>query len=231
MTRLVSVFGAGLLALAVGCGGSSNDDDGLDATIDAEWSYHTADGDVLDCPADFDTAEVTAFGIDTPDDFTGLFDCTDIGGSLPVFPADYDVQINIIDDGSGEVYASSLTIPIDVLEEDGLITEDFIDDGGRFVVDWNLVEDGSNTALSCEDADADGILVTATFAGSQDLEDFTFDCDGPAGISNPLPAGDYTVSVVATDIADQPVGQSESQDSEIDAPNVYTDLGTVDLLF
>jgi hypothetical protein len=227
MKRLISILGATLLAFAAACGGSGGSEDAL---ITAEWSFSSVEGDNLGCPSGFDTTEVTAVSATGgPDVFVDLYDCEEPDGTSDYPPDDYDVTLAVINRGSGALYAESLEQTADIIEVDAVVGENFIDDGGRLIVDWDLREADDDTLLSCLDADADGIVVTATLAGGGEVEDFTFDCDGPAGLSKPLFEGNYSIQIEAVDVDDVPVGVPFVQDTQIEAPNGYTDLGIIDL--
>ena len=72
MRRLVlATMVACIASLATGCIISSDDDDTPPGdevgAIRADWTFHTAAGGALGCPAGFDTAQVTAVAVDGRD--------------------------------------------------------------------------------------------------------------------------------------------------------------------
>jgi hypothetical protein len=211
---------------AAGCFISS-DGEGDVGLITAAWDFHTANGTRLDCPSGFDTAEVQVDSVTGGDRVVDLYDCIDFEGTSEYFLDDYDVTIRITN-GGANVYAESLTQAVDIIDVDGEASEDFIDDGGRFQLDWKLVDAGTNTKLTCNEAgNPNTIEISTTLLGPNTLETFKFDCSKGTGITAPLVEGDYTISLAALNAAGGTLGEPQSEDTVITAPNGYTDLGEI----
>ncbi|MEO8704026.1 MAG: hypothetical protein ABI867_28505 [Kofleriaceae bacterium] len=187
-------------------------------------------GTRLDCPTGFDTAEVTVQSATGGGTVVDLYDCIDFEGTSDYELDDYDVTIAITSPGGVNEYAASLTQTVDIIDNDGTASEDFIDDGGRFVFDWKLVDAGTNAALTCATAgNPDSIEISSTLSGPNTLKTDKFDCEDGSGITAPLVEGDYTISVAALNSAGGSLGEPSSEDTQILAPNGYTDLALVTL--
>ena len=149
MRRLVFVMMVACLAtFATGCIISS-DDDGEVGRISADWSFHDSGGAALGCPGGFDTASVTADPTDGGTPVVDLYDCVDLSGTQDYPINEYDVTIDITSRSGGTVYnVGALTQRVDIVPADATVQEDFIDDGGRFILDWVLV-DATNAQMTC----------------------------------------------------------------------------------
>ncbi len=235
MRRLVfAMMVAGIATLATGCIISSSDDTppGDDTGfIDAAWSFHTAAGGSLNCPPGFDTAEVSAVPVAGGTPVVDLYDCVAFQGSAD-YPLDqYDVTITVTTNGGGGVYAESLTQRVDLVPADANVSEDFIDDGGRAIFDWVLVDAGNNP-ISCAAAGADKVSIINTLVNSTSAVEDTFPCGDGTGITAPIPEGTYTAALDALDGSGGALGSSSTTITNVDitAPNGYTDLGSVSIL-
>jgi len=224
-----------LATLATGCIISSDDgDDVIDDTglITADWSFHTADGAALSCPPGFDTASVTAEPTDNSTPVVDLYDCVALTGTADYPINQYDVTIDITSRSGGTVYnVGALTQTVDIVPADASVSEDFIDDGGRFVLDWVLVG-ANNQQLTCAAAGATKIGLTGTLSGGGTFDD-DLPCTDGTGISLPAPSGSYTLAIQALNSAGQGLGTSTVKTgaaATIDEPNGYTDLGTVTIV-
>ena len=230
-----------IASLATGCIISSDDDDTPGdevGSIRADWTFHTAAGGALGCPAGFDTAQVTAVAVDGRDcdpEVLGsatcidLYDCVDGTGTGDLLATDYNVTIDITDGGNG-VYGSSLTQAVDITVNDGVVDEDFIDDGGRLVAAWALVDAATNAPLTCATAgNPDAISFDVTLTGPNTLTTDLFECDDESGISDPLVAGQYVVSVSALNAQGAALGAPQNKNVTLGDQNDYQDLGTITL--
>ncbi|HEU4733160.1 MAG TPA: hypothetical protein VFT22_34945, partial [Kofleriaceae bacterium] len=102
-----------------------------------------------------------------------------------------------------------------------------IDDGGFFFLEWDLF-DASNRLVSCADAGSTAVETTATVTNGTDALTDTFDCTDHYGVTDPLPAGSYTVAIEALAAGMVHVGGADTQvNRQIKAPGGYTDLGLV----
>jgi len=242
MRRLVlATMVACIASLATGCIISSDDDDTPPddvGSIRADWTFHTAAGGALGCPAGFATTRVTAKTVDGGDcdpliagsnTCVDLYDCVDGTGTGDLLATDYDVTIEITDGGNG-VYGSSLTLPVDITVNDGAVDEDFIDDGGRLTAAWALVDATTNAALTCATAgNPDAISFDVTLTGPNTLTTDLFECADESGISDPLIAGSYVVSVSAVNTQGQALGAPQNKNVTLGDQNDYQDLGTITL--
>jgi len=229
MRRLVFVCLVALVATqAGGCIITSNgDDDGGDlGFITADWDFHTVSGTRLSCPPGFATVRVEARGPENVDD---LYDCADFtSGAADYLIGDYDITIVVTNDAETTVYADSRTFAVDITNADGSVAEDFIDDGGRFVLDWDLRDAVTNAPLDCVGAgNPAAIEVRSTISGTSSLDSDLFDCEDGFGITDPLIDENYVVSISANNSAGQALGPSTNINTTITAPNGYTDLGVV----
>ena len=236
MRRLVFVMTVACLAtLATGCIISSDDDDVVDDTglITADWSFHNVTGAATGCPAGFDTASVTAEPTDNSQPVVDLYDCVDMHGTADYPINAYDVTIDITSRSGGTVYnVGAPTQRVDIVPADATVQEDFIDDGGRFILDWVLV-DATNAQMTCAEAGATKIGLTGTLAGGGAPFDDDLPCTDGIGISLPAPSGAYTLAIQALNSAGAGLGQSTVKTgaaATIDEPNGYTDLGSVTIV-
>jgi hypothetical protein len=235
MRRLVlATMVACIATLATGCIISSDDDDDdvVDvATIRADWDFHDVSGAALGCPPGFGTAEVHGNPTGAGQAFIDLYDCVDLTGTNEYDAVEYDVTIQITD-GAGGLYASSLTQTVDIAVDNAIVSEDFIDDGGRIIFDWVLVDAG-NAPLTCAAIGGDKVSITSTLVGTANAVEDTFPCeDDGTGITDPILAGTYTLALDVLDASGGALGSSSTTKTNvvIEDQNGYTDIGTVMIL-
>lgn len=230
MRRLV-LIAACVASLATGCIISS-DPTPVDqpAFITADWSFHTAANTALTCPTGFGTAAVTATPVGGGTPIIDLYDCAALTGRAD-YPADqYDVDIDITSQGGSQVYGSSLTDRVDITTVDATVTEDFIDDGGRMLFDWVLVDAG-NAPINCAAAGAAKVSILNTVSGGTASVEDTFPCADATGVTAPILAGTYTASLSALNTAGQALGAPTNKTNVVVADrNGYTDLGSVTIV-
>jgi hypothetical protein len=220
---------------AAGCiisSGDDGDDVGDFGFITANWSFQEVGGATLGCPSGFQTAEVTATPVDgTPGPVViDLYDCAAFSGRGDYDLGAYDVFITITDDASVTEYAKSLTQTVDITINDATVTERIIDDGGYFAFDWSLVDAVTSAPLNCAEAgNPDAIEIASTLTGPNTLTTDLFECSDLSGLTAPLLAGSYVVSVSALNSAGGALGQPQNANSTISAPNRVTDLGVFEL--
>jgi hypothetical protein len=222
----------GLVATAaIGCTGGG----GTVGSISTSWSLKTVNGSSIPtCPPTFTTAEVHSTQLDANNrpiagtEKLDLFNCDDFAGRISRAPAVYEVFIRIATDNGSGTYATSLKKAVDIVTVDGSYNDTFFDDGGRFLLDWQLKGAVSNSTLTCAQAGAKSAGITATVSGGTAATDDVFRCDEPFGVTRGILAGSYTVSVAALDTADAAVGVAPAQTNKTVArPGGITDLGTV----
>lgn len=244
MRRLVlATMVACIATLATGCIISSDDDDVPPdevGSIRADWTFQNVAGAALGCPAGFDTVQVTAKTVDGldcdplvagSDTCIDLYDCVDGTGTGDLLATDYNVTIDVTDGGAG-IYGSSLTQAVDITVNDGVVSENFIDDGGRIVFDWVLVG-AANQPLTCAEIGGDSVSITSTLAGTTSAVEDLFPCeDAGTGITDPILAGTYTAAFDVLNAAGGALGSSSTTKTNvvIADQNGYTDIGTVMIL-
>lgn len=238
------VFGS-LLAVvaAAGCTTSSSSQ----VTTTASWTFHTisASGRTYTpsaCPGgQFDTAAVISQSTDAAGNPTGsctaastpsgscyvdLYNCTDNTGTELVDPGYYDQFVSITNHDGTQVYADGLPVNID-LTADNAFTSDIIDNGGYFQVTWDLRTAAGGAATCADFAGENGVELASTLSGTSNAVTDIWDCANGTDITDPLPEGNYTMSLAVLNANDQALGVSDAINGTIHAQNVVTDLGSV----
>jgi hypothetical protein len=225
---------AALASQAAGCIIESDDS----TYVTASWSIkHLANNTIIPCPPGYTTAALysqpanpdgTTVGSPTVD----LFDCAaGVGTSGPLAPGLYLSWISIANDNNTQVYAQSLSTPIDTSPGDQAVAFDIFEDGGYFQMQWALRGASTNADLSCAQAGVmsngttAGIQLQAFVSGSNQSASDIFDCEDRTGVTSEYVAGSYDVLVDA--VNPDPLGSAPTISSRIDAPNKVTNLGTV----
>src|SRR5687767_5247456 len=116
-----------------------------DATITGEWSFmNIATDSRTGCPQNFGTVRMISQPLDgrlrpIGEPFIDLFDCVDGRHTSAFMPPDiYEVWLEVVTDGGGTMYAQSTSKIVDVIERDALFAATILNDGGYFVLDWQL---------------------------------------------------------------------------------------------
>ncbi len=232
-----------------GCSASCTSEGAL-VTTTANWSFATiafnAGGtDTVATPSgcpggQFDTAAVISQAIDangvpigncdahsaSGTCFIDLYNCTDMTGTEQVPAGDYIQWVSITNADGTQVYADTISTPID-LTANNTITVTILDDGGYFRADWALADTNTNAPLDCAAAGADGISIDSTVAGSSAAVADTFSCDDLGGITGGIPDGNYTLSMQALNANMAALGPATTMNGTIGVQNQITDLGTV----
>jgi len=230
---------ASLIALAAsqaaGCIIESGDDE--DARISATWQLkNVATNQTTLCPAGYDTAALYNQPIDAAGNNAGpvivdLFNCDDgAGTSAPLAPTTYKTWIEIAThNNTGTPYAKSLSANVDVTFDDKTFNAQILNDGGYFMLTWNLYGASSNQDLSCATAGSQGVETVSTNAATPaEFKSDIFDCEDQYGITAGLVAGNYTVSVAALGANDASIGTAPTLTNKtIQRQNLVTDLGNV----
>lgn len=217
---------------------------GEDAIITAKWSFkELASGDSLVCPTGFNTTAVHVIPVDDIGNRLGagvidLYSCNAFTGTATYEPDLYEVYMEITTDNNSAKYADTPSAFVDTIDEDKTITQTIIDDGGFFVFDWQLRDKVSGTQLTCADAAATSVDITATLVGTSTATSDVYNCRTPGfrdsgtgtAFTAGLIAGDYTVSVSALNASEQAVGVAPAlTQKRISAPNKITDLGMIQI--
>jgi hypothetical protein len=113
-----------------------------------------------------------------------------------------------------------------LLGSSGCITGD--DNGGDsgFTATWSLVDIGSNSGPTCQQADTPKVRLTMNNIDNNTPYVETFDCTFGGGTTHKLPRGRYTVTIALLDRAGVDVS-SIVGDFAIDRPGLF-DLGHVE---
>lgn len=204
-----------------------------DALITGEWSFHNIATDTqTGCPAGFGTVRMVSQPVDNRfepvgEPFIDLFDCIDTRHTSEYLPPDiYQVWLEIVSDSGTQLYAQSTSRIVDVIERDALFSAQILNDGGYFLIDWQLRGANTNQAVSCDGVDSVEIL--STLASSTQALGDKFTCRDGSGLTAGLLNGAYTVSVSALDASNRAVGTAPAiTNKAIRDRNQITDLGLI----
>ncbi len=209
------------LALSAAAGCSTSEEGGL---ITANWAFKNTDGSTIPtCPPGSDTATVHLTNVDTGEQFVDLYNCSDFTGT-EVYPLGvYNVFVEI------NGYGSSLSAVVDIVDSDATASFALVDDGGYFLLDWNLVDAATNAPLTCAAAgEPDSIEITSTLSTGTTAESDKFECSDGSGVTGALLEGTYTISVAALNSSNQALGApANSSGHVIQGQNRVTDLGSI----
>jgi hypothetical protein len=201
--------------------------------ITTNWSFkELSTGASLGCPAGFDTTAVHTIPVDAVGNRLGagvidLFNCDEFSGTAE-HPIDrYEVFMEITTATNSGLYADTPSVIVDLAPNDVTVTQTIIDDGGFFYFDWALRGAVTNDMLTCTDALADSVDITATVSGTSQAFSDVFNCAQGGGYTAGLVAGPYTLSISALDSADLAIGVAPAMNATIRAPNKTTDLGLI----
>jgi hypothetical protein len=204
------------------------------ATITARWSLRNAlDGASTACPTGFDTVEVITQPVDNAGAPTGettsdLFECNgrtgDVAGLLPDV---YQVWIEVRSHDLSTLYAQSLSQIIDVRQVDQVFSTDILNDGGYFLLSWDLFGKTTNRPLDCAQAGVTTIHLRSTFANAQRAYDDQLVCEDRTAVTGGLLKGSYTIAINAL-AGDMSVGSTTMLTNKtISGQNAVTDLGLI----
>ena len=206
-----------------------------DALITGEWSFHNIAGGSdtrTGCPAGFGTVRMISQPVDSRlapigEPFIDLFDCLDGRHTSALLPPDvYQVWLEVVTDNNSSLYAQSTSKIVDVIERDALFSAQIINDGGYFLLDWQLRGSMSNSTLSCTGIDSVEIL--STLSGSTEAVGDKFRCGDGSGLTAGLLNGSYTLSVAALGADNRAIGTAPAQTNKaIRDRNQVTDLGLI----
>jgi hypothetical protein len=204
-----------------------------DATITGEWSFHNIATDSrTGCPQGFGTVRMISQPVDSRlvpigEPFIDLFDCLDGRHTSALLPPDiYSVWLEVTTDNNQQLYAQSTSQIVDVIERDALFSAQILNDGGYFLLDWQLRGSSSNTTLSC--GGVDSVEILSTLVGSTEALGDKFRCADGSGLTAGLLNGSYTLSVAALDASDKALGTAPAQTNKaIRDRNQVTDLGLI----
>jgi cysteine-rich repeat protein len=212
---------------------------GGDALVSASWTLRNiATGATTACPAGFDTValysqEVTSTGSSVGSPIIDLFDCAaGAGTSAPLARTFYKAWIEVTNTNNTSTYARSTEAYVDVTVSDKSFSAQILNDGGYFLLAWDLIGASTSNSLTCAQAGASGgIDVVATdVSDSANTADDVFDCEDGQSYTAGFETGSYTVAVSALDASQQPLGTPVTLTNKVIAsPNLVTNLGTVEI--
>lgn len=209
-----------------------------DAFISATWELRNiATNTPTLCPVGFDTAALynqPTSGLGGPNAgavIIDLFDCDDNAAtSAPLPPTTYLTWIEIATRNNSQVYAKSLSAPVDVTFQDRTFSAQILNDGGYFQLAWALKGASSNTPLECSGAGAADVDVIATeIADPNNFNSDVYDCVDHYGVTAGYRAGTYSLTVEAVDTGNNRLGIQTISSSTINRQNAVTMLGTVEI--
>lgn len=204
-----------------------------DATITGEWSFHNIATDSrTGCPQGFGTVRMISQPVDNRlspigEPYIDLFDCIDGRHTSALLPPDiYQVWLEVTTDNNNQLYAQSTSKIVDVIERDAVFSAQILNDGGYFLLDWQLRGSSSNQTLSC--AGVDSVEILSTLSGSTQAVGDKFRCGDGSGLTAGLLNGSYTLSVAALDASNKSLGTAPAQTNKaIRDRNQVTDLGLI----
>jgi hypothetical protein len=233
MRKLVFVALLSLGAMhATGCIFVSDDDDdggGGAGFFDVGWTLDPG------CPAGATTAQVVSQRVNSAGDPIGsaiedLFDCEDGSGITAPLPlGDYDVSVNITDESTNDLFAQSdiAEVLLDLGGETVQVDFDILTDDAFFSLGW-LINGEVPDATNCADALADGVSVIATLSGTTTATDDVFECEAGEDVTDPIPLGDYTISVSLINAAEEAIDVIDAFEESLEVGNEIVDLGEFD---
>lgn len=206
------------------------------ATISARWSLRNmSDGATTACPTGFDTVQLIAQPIDTNGDAVGdpaidLFDCNARRGvSTDLLPDVYQTWIEVRSRDLGTLYAQSLSQVLDLRTTDQTFSAEVLNDGGYFLLSWDLVGKTTNRPLECSQVAGLDMLkaISTSMADATRAYSDTFVCEDHSAVSGGLLQGAYTIAIDAL-VGDKSVGKATTLTTKVIAgQNRVTDLGTI----
>lgn len=221
-----------LASQAAGCVYQPDEPYYEDALISGEWTFmNIATNSATNCPSGFGTVRMISQPVDTRlapvgQPYIDLFDCSDYRHTSAFLPPDvYQVWLEVMNDRGDQTYAQSTSKIVDVIDNDALFSAQILNDGGYFLLDWQLRGQSSNQSVSCTGVDS--IEIISTLSGSTDAKTDKFTCADGSGLTAGLLSGSYTLSVSATNTSDRALGTAPAQTKAIRDRNQVTDLGLI----
>lgn len=206
------------------------------AAITASWEFKQYPNTTVGCPAGYDTIAQYSQAVDASLTPVGqpeidLWDCVDgTGTATDLEPGAYLGWVeSTTNDGTG-VYARSLSAYLDVTAQDASFATAIFDDAGYASLSWSLVGATSGQAVTCAQAQANGVSVLTTVTNGTDALDDVYDCEDGYAITSARLAGSYTFSVSAINAQEQALGEPVNRTNVIiNDRNQVTDLGALAL--
>jgi len=213
--------------------------EGGDAFVTATWTFRNeANGTTTACPTGYDTValysqEVTSTGTPIGSPIVDLFDCSaGTGTSAPLPATVYLSWIEVTNTNNTSTYASSIQVPIDLTTSDKSFNAQILNDGGYFLLAWNLYGASTSADLSCAQAGAAGGVeaIATDVSDSSNSATDVFACDDGHGYTAGYRAATYTISVAALNASNQSIGTAPALTNQtIGIHNAITNLGTIEI--
>lgn len=212
------------------------DDDGSFAgasAITTRWTFQDLETQqATTCPAGFDTVAVATQAVDALGPYgatlVDLYDCGDAAGTGLFDPGVYDTWMEVTTPDLSTAYADSLITSVDVFDRDAFVDNEILNDGGYFLLSWDLIGEVSNRVLGCADAGVDQIeAISVSTASADRMETDQFACSDHFGITGGFLQGDYTVTLQLGNEGRPIDGVVDLSTRTINDRNKVTDLGHV----
>ena len=221
-----------LASQAAGCVPYADEPAYEDALISGEWTFtNIATNTTTGCPAGFGTVRMISQPVDARlapvgQPYIDLFDCIDARHTSAYLPPDvYQVWLEVTNNHGDSLFAQSTSKIVDVIDSDALFSAQILNDGGYFLLDWQLRGQQTNQNLSC--AGIDSIEILATLSGTTEAKSDKFTCADGSGLTAGLVSGSYTLSLSANTTSDRALGTAPAQTKAIRDRNQVTDLGLI----
>jgi hypothetical protein len=211
------------------------DDDGSYAAsaITMRWTFQDLETQqATACPAGFDTVAVGTQAVDALGPYgatiVDLYDCGDAAGTGLFDPGVYDTWMEVMTPDLSSAYADSLITTVDVFDRDAFVDNEILNDGGYFLLSWDLIGETSNRVLGCADAGVDQIeAVSASATNAEQTTTDAFACGDHFGITGGFVTGDYTVTLRLSNDGRPIDGAVDLSTRTVNDRNKVTDLGHV----
>jgi hypothetical protein len=236
------------VTLALGILAGCMDTNNAIGHLEFSWKVELASGSSAACPDGYGSAALYSQPLDSSNNPIGKpniteVDCSAGAGTTPALePGDYNSWVEIEDKASGSGAAQSPTslelngAPLVMGTSDLTVAEQVVLDGGFFRYEWSVVGATSGSAVACDVNGANSFLLTATSVmTSTDVYTASTPCSIDSvvhfALSNPIPTGLYTVTVVANNGSGSAVGPPTTLENQTiqaaSALQPVTDMGNV----
>lgn len=219
-----------------GCALCSREGEGF---VTANWTFRNeATNTTTGCPTGYDTValynqQVTSTGTLIGSPIIDLFDCAaGTGTSAPLPPAVFLSWLDVTNTNNTSTYARSIEVSIDLTTSDKSFSAQILNDGGYFMLAWNLYGASSNADLTCAQASAAGGVeaIATDVSDSSNAATDVFSCDDGQGYTAGYRAATYTISVSARNASNQSIGSAPALTNRtIGIKNAITNLGTIEI--
>lgn len=208
---LASVMTA-MMIQATGCIIETRDDDDFPpdppievATISSSWALRNmSDGASTQCPSGFESVQMFMQAVDPDGTPVGqpamdVFDCDTFRGvATDLYPDVYQTWIELRSFDLRTLYAQSLSQILDVRDDDKKFETELLNDGGYFMLQWDLIGADTNRKLTCDQLALDKIQTVSTRIATPNFAyDDSFACNDHFAVSAGLLEGSYDIQIDA----------------------------------